>query len=77
MLLNKKKLEKALERELQSKARKFVEDLDMEEDDFTIDNIENIMSKFHKETDEIIIKTVSDVIESFDETKIIAKKKQK
>ena len=77
MIKNKKELQSALEKGLQEKARKFVEDLDMKDEEFTIDNIESIISRFHKETDEIILKTVSDVIENFDETKIIAKKKER
>ena len=43
MIKNKKELQSALEKGLQEKARKFVEDLDMKDEEFTIDNIEAIM----------------------------------
>ena len=75
MLKNKEDLKQKLREKLNKKAEEFIEDLDIEE--FTIDTIEDIMSRFNTESKQIVIDTVNDSIASFDEKKIIDKKNKK
>ena len=75
MLKNNDELKQKLREELSKRADEFIDDLDTEE--FTIDTIEDIMTRFSAESKEIMIDTVNDSIASFDEKEIINKKNEK
>ena len=75
MLKNKEELKQSLKKKLDKKADEFIDNLDIEE--FTIDTIEGIMTRFNLESNQIVIDTVNEAIASFDEKKIINKKNKK
>ena len=77
MLKNSKEVGERIGKKLQEKAKELIRELDetIEIMDFTIDSIEDIMTRFNSETNQILLDTVSQAIESFDEREIINKKK--
>lgn len=77
MIRNKAELKSKITEKMENKATEFIENLDLADEDFTIDTIEDIMMRFNEETNQITIETVNETIASFDESKIIAKKKKK
>ena len=77
MIKNKSELRRKIKEKLENKATEFIDDLDLPDEEFTIDVIEDIMMRFNEETNQIIIETVNETIASFDETNIISKKKKK
>lgn len=79
MIKNNDKLKEQVKEKLDRKAEEFIDDLNIssETEDFTIDTIEDIMTRFNKEANQIVIDAVNEAIASFDEKKIIAKKKKK
>jgi len=77
MIKNKEELKKKVKEALDKKAEEMVESLDCGEDDFTIDTIEDIMTRFNNDSKQIVIDTVNEAIASFDEKDIINKKNKK
>lgn len=79
MLKNKEELEEKIEKELQIKAKQLIAELDETSgtSSFTIDTIEDIMTRFNSETNQIVLDTITQAIASFDESEIIKKKKKK
>lgn len=79
MLKNKEELEAKIEKELQQKAKQLIKELDETSDttNFTIDTIEDMMTKPNSETNQIVLDTVTGALASFDESEIIKKKKKK
>jgi len=77
MIKNKAELKRRIKEKLENKATEFIDELDLSEEEFTIDTIEDIMMRFNDETNQIMIETVNETIASFDETNIISKKKKK
>jgi len=55
MLKNTEELKIKIKESLEKKAEKFIDDLNMSEDDFTIDAIEDIMIRFNEETNNVRI----------------------
>ena len=78
MIKNIDKLKKRVKENLEKRANDFIENLGItsKTENFTIDTIEDIMTKFNKEANEISIDAVNKAIASFDERKIIEKKNQ-
>ena len=74
MIKNKTELKRKIKEELNQRADELIESLDGGEEEFTIDTIEDIMTRFNAESKQIAIDTVNEVIASFDEDKIINKK---
>jgi hypothetical protein len=76
MLKNKEELRAKIKENLDKKADAFIDNLDStsDTDEFTIDTIEDIMTRFNKESQDIVIASVNEAIASFDESKIITKK---
>jgi hypothetical protein len=77
MIKNKAELKNRISEKLERKATDFIEDLDLPDEEFTIETIEDIMMNFSKETNQIMIEAVNEALASFDESNIIAKKKKK
>jgi lipoate-protein ligase A len=77
MIKNKSELKQKIKEKLEMKASEFIDNLELSEEDFTIEAIEDIMMRFSKETNQIMIEAVNETLSSFDESKIIAKKKKK
>lgn len=77
MIKNKEELKKEIKEKLEKKAESLVESMDCSDEEFTIENIENIMSRFNLETRQIAIDTINEAIASFDESKIIDKKNKR
>ena len=79
MIRNKDELKEKIKKELDKKAEEFVDNLadTSETEEFTIDTIEEIMTRFNSESKQIIIETVNEAISSFDEKEIINKKNKK
>lgn len=76
MIKNKDDLKEKIKNKLNRKAEEFVDKLvsASDTDEFTIDTIEEIMTRFNSESKQIIIETVNGTISSFDEREIINKK---
>ena len=77
MIRNKEELKREIKLKLEKKADELVESMDCDDEQFTIDAIESIMTKFNLESKQIAIDTVNDAIASFDERNIISKKNRK
>ena len=78
MIKNNDELKRKLKEKLDKKAEEFIDGLNITNDeDFTIDTIEYIMTRFNEETNQIVIDSVNEAIASFDEKKIIDKKNKK
>ena len=77
MIRNKEELKREIKLKLEKKAYELVESMDCDDEQFTIDAIESIMTKFNLESKQIAIDTVNDAIASFDERNIISKKNRK
>ncbi|MCL2522766.1 MAG: hypothetical protein FWE36_07920 [Erysipelotrichales bacterium] len=77
MIKNTEELKRKIKEKLNQKADAFIDSLEKQSDteDFTIDTIEDIMTRFNEDSHKMVIDTVNEVIASFDEKKIIAKKK--
>ena len=76
MIKNRKELKQEIKKRLDQKADELIDNLDLTSntEDFTIDTIEDIMTRFNTESKQIALDTVNEVIASFDENKIIGKK---
>ena len=77
MIKNKSELKQKINEKLEMKASEFIDNLELSEEDFTIEAIEDIMMRFSKETNQLMIEAVNETLSLFDESKIIAKKKKK
>ena len=77
MIKNKAELKIKINEKLEEKASDFIDNLDLSDEEFTIETIEDIMMRFSKETNQIMIEAVNETLSLFDESKIIAKKKKK
>jgi len=78
MIKNKEELKSKIKEELDKKSEEMINSLDNSEDeDFTIDTIEDVMTRFHIESKQIVIDTINEAIASFDEKEIISKKNKK
>ena len=77
MLKNKEELKIKVKEKLNKKAEELIDSMDCENEDFTIDTIEDIMTRFNTESKQIVIDTVNEAIASFNEKKIIDKKNKK
>lgn len=79
MIKNKEELKEKIKKELNKKAEEFVDNimLSSDTDEFTIDTIEEIMTKFNSDSKQITIDTVNEALSSFDEKEIISKKNKK
>lgn len=79
MIKNKEDLKEKIREQLNKKAEDFVDNIVKTSDteEFTIDTIEELMTKFNLESKEIVIDTVNKAIDSFDEKEIINKKNKK
>ena len=79
MIRNGEELKKRVKEKLDKRADEFIDNLTItsETEEFTIDTIEDIMTRFNKEANQIIIDSVNEAIASFDEKNIIAKKNKK
>ena len=62
---------------LDRKAEELIDSMDCSDEEFTIDTIEDIMTRFNAESKQIVIDTINEAIASFDEKKIITKKNKK
>ena len=78
MIKNTHELKEQIKARLSRKAEEFVDELSITSttENFNIDTIEDIMTRFDTEADQIVIDTVNRAISSFDEREIIEKKKQ-
>ena len=74
MLKNKEELKKKVKEKLDKKADELIESMDCSDEEFTIDTIEDIMTRFNLDSRQIVVDTVNEAIASFDEKKIIDKK---
>ena len=77
MLKNKEKLKIKVKEKLDLKAEELIDSMDCPDEEFTIDTIEDIMTRFNLETNQIVIDAVNEAIALFDEKKIITKKNKK
>jgi len=75
MIKNREELKEKIKKSLEEKAEKFIEELNMSDEEFTIDAIEDIMTRFTEDTNQIMLESVNEAIASFDESQIISKKK--
>jgi hypothetical protein len=77
MKKNKEELKNEIKLKLEKKAEELIESMDCSDEKFTIDTIESIMTRFNIESKQIAIDAVNEVIVSFDERSIIAKKNRR
>jgi len=77
MIRNKDEIKKKMEEDLNKVKEKFFADIDTAESEFTIDYIEEIMSKFRFETNQILLDKMNEIFKQIDESSIIAKKNNK
>ena len=79
MIKNSKELKEKIRKKLDEKAKELIDNLDKvsDTDEFTIDTIEDIMTRFNVESKQITLETINEAINSFDEKKIIDKKNEK
>ena len=77
MIKNKEELKKKVKENLDRKADELIESMDCEDEEFTIDTIEDIMTRFNKDSKQIVIESINEAIASFDESRIIDKKNRK
>ena len=79
MIKNHKEIQQKIREQLSEKANKLIENLNDSSDseEFTIDTIEDLMTRFNRESNEIVLDTINEAINSFDEKKIIEKKNEK
>ncbi|MDD4187409.1 MAG: hypothetical protein PHX04_01365 [Bacilli bacterium] len=78
MIKNKESLKKQIKEKLDIKADELIESMDCcDGEEFIIDSIEDIMTRFNVDSKQIVIDTVNEAISSFDENKIINKKNKK
>jgi predicted house-cleaning noncanonical NTP pyrophosphatase (MazG superfamily) len=74
MIRNKEDLKKQVKEKLDKRADELIDSMDCNEEDFTIDTIEDIMTRFNADSKQIVVETINESIASFDEKKIINKK---
>ena len=76
MIRNSEDLKAKIRQRLDEKANELIENLDLssESDEFTIDTIEDLMTRFNAESKQITLETINEAISSFDESRIIKKK---
>ena len=77
MIKDVEKLEKEMLEQAEIRIKKFIKELDELSvgEDFTINNIELLMTKYNKESKDDLIGSVNDLVSKYDETKIIMEKK--
>ena len=74
MIKNSTELKICLKAKLDKKADELIDSMNCDDEEFTIDTIEDIMTRFNVDTKQIVVDTVNEAIASFDERKIIVKK---
>jgi len=76
MIKNTEELKAKIRQRLDEKANELIENLGLssESDEFTIDTIEDLMTRFNAESKQITLETINEAIASFDESRIITKK---
>jgi hypothetical protein len=79
MIKNQKELRDTVKERLCKKADELIDGLieSSSGEEFTIDTIEDLMTRFNLDSKEITLETINEVIASFDERKIIKKKNKK
>ena len=70
-------LKNKIKEKLDKKAEELIEAMDCSDEEFNIDTIEDIMTRFNDESKEIVIETINEAVASFDEKEIINKKNKK
>lgn len=77
MIKNVDKIKKKMLKQSKEQIETFVDELQKlsENKEFTIDNIENLMTKFNRESKNNLIDSVDTSLAKFDESKLIEEKK--
>ena len=77
VIKNKNELKIKVKEKLDKKANELIDSIDCSDEDFNIDTIEDIMTRFNVDSKQIVLDTINEAIASFDEKKIIDKKNRK